>query len=349
MAKNVPSLTDHFKQALNMTRSQMQSGPSALASATQMGVGSGGGGGGMFGISSPPQPTGVRPAMEVYGGGGNGGNYGSGGNGGNYGSGGSGGNGGNYGAETGGNGLMGCFQSYGKWIFLAVVALAGLAFYFWWKKRQTNGGKSNLSSSDVTEDMQVASRRPINRQHPGGFDPNRTGMNTGFNPTRFGPVPPSPTQQPPPWAQTQQVPLQPPQFQLPPPTATSPPENVRGNEQQGLVRGAEFSNPNISSHMIPMSTRVKSQETVQTIPPQDLSGVAPSRPPSQVSATVPHPQLGQQLQQQQTQQLQQQLQQQQTQQLQQQVQQPPPLAVPISAPVLPSSPPTGNDPNFTDV
>lgn len=276
MAKNIPTLTEHFKQALNMTRSQMQAGPSALTSATQMGVTSGLSGGGFGGPSPPPPPllnvaaaTGVRPDMAVYG---SGGGHGS----------------GTVSNENTGNGLMGYFQSYGKWIFLVVVILAGISFYFWWKKQQRlKNGKSNFES-DLVEDMQVALRRPLNRQHPNGADSeggSRNFINAPFNPSRFGPVPPQSSQ-------TQQVLLHP---QLPP-TSISPPENLRGNEQQGLVRGAEFSNPNISSHMIPMSTRSKPQESVQNIPPQDLRGAVPSaRPPSQVSSTVPNPQQQQQI------------------------------------------------------
>lgn len=255
---NVPTLTDHFKQALSMTRSQLQSGPSALSSASQMGVN----GlnlnvpGALNPMGSVSNPSAVHPNAAlntlanlhnrpdiVYGAG----QFGQ---------------SGLQNPSESPSGFVGAIQSYGKWILLFIIIMAGVVgAYLWWKKRQ---GKIQ---DNIAEDMQMPGRRPIHRSSGGMGGGMGTGMSipivsgggnnvppSSFNPSRFHP---SMYQNP----------------QSPHPM----PENLRDNEQHGAARGAEFSNPSMVSHMMPMSTRVKPAEQTQNLPPQDVSNPQPSR------------------------------------------------------------------------
>jgi hypothetical protein len=267
---SVPTLTDHFKQALSMTRSQLQAGPSALSSASQMGVN-----GVNLNVPGTMNPMGSVsvPAVQpnaalstfanlhtrpdiVYGAG----------------------QGHGQGAlpnpSESSSGFVAAIQSYGKWIFLLLIVVAGVGAYFWWKKRQ---GKDQGS---VSEEMQMPGRRPIHRSSGGMGSGMGGGMGGGmsipivsggggggnagggggssvpppFNPSRFHPGPSQHTQSPQPM-----------------------PENLRDNEHRGVSRGAEFSNPSMVSHMMPMSTRVKPAEQTQNLPPQDIASPPPPR------------------------------------------------------------------------
>jgi hypothetical protein len=276
---NVPTLTDHFKQALSMTRSQLQAGPSALSSASQMGVNGlnlnlnvPGALNPMGSVSVPAvQPNAAlntfanlqtRPDI-VYGAG----------------------QGHGQGAlpnpSESSSGFVGAIQSYGKWIFLLLIVVAGVGAYFWWKKRQSK------DQGSVAEEMQMPGRRPIHRSSGGMGGGMGTGMsipivsgggggggggeNVGGGssvspPLRFQPGPSQKTQSPQPM-----------------------PENLRDNEQRGSARGAEFSNPSMVSHMMPMSTRVKPTEQTQNLPPQDVANPQPPPPRAPQNTQQPLP------------------------------------------------------------
>jgi hypothetical protein len=99
------TLTDHFKQALNMTKTQLQNGPSALTSAAQMGV-----------TFAPPNNypqtygAGVRDISGI--------------------------DGLNYPFQQQQQETF--FSKYGKWIFIAVVIAGGLFLWMWWKRRKNS-------------------------------------------------------------------------------------------------------------------------------------------------------------------------------------------------------------------
>lgn len=230
---NLPTLTDHFKQALSMTRSQLQAGPSPLTSASQMGVGSS-----PFvnPITNAPFATNVPlPATQdaVYG---------------------SPALPGDAAEYSGGGGISELLFSYGKWILLALLIAGAVGAYFWWKKRKIP------SSDDLVEELtnnlndlhpQRSIQRPIHRLNNQNTNPSAL-VNHPFGPSRFSANPPT-------------SPL--------PPILNQPqtiPENLRDNEQRTSVRGAEFSNPSIMSQMVPMSTRLKPPEPTQSMPPTDL-------------------------------------------------------------------------------
>ena len=274
---SVPTLTDHFKQALSMTRSQLQAGPSALSSASQMGVN-----GLNLNVPGTMNPMGsvsvpaaqsnaalntlanihTRPDL-AYGAGQGQGVFQN--------------------PSESPSGFAGAIQSYGKWILLLLIVVAGVGAYFWWKKRQSK------SQNNITEEMQMPGRRPIHRSSGGmggglgtgmsipivsggGGGGNVGGGNVGggsnapptFNPSRFQPGPSQHTQSPQPI-----------------------PENLRENEQRGAARGAEFSNPSMVSHMMPMSTRVKPAEQTQNLPPQDIANPQPPRTPQNTQQSLP--------------------------------------------------------------
>jgi hypothetical protein len=271
MAGNVPTLTDHFKQALSMTRSQLQSGPSALASASQMGVNGINGSGTLNPIGSVPAAVHPNAALNtlanlntrpdiVYGAG-----QGQG-------------QGGLSNPAEHSNGFMEAIQSYGKWILLLIIIVAGVGAYFWWKKRQ---GKSK---DNVSEEMHVPGRRPIHRTSGGMGGGLGTGMSitivSGGGGNNVPPPPPPPSFNP--------SRFQPSSYQNP--QSPQPmPENLRDNEQQGTARGAEFSNPSMVSHMMPMSTRVKPTEQTQNLPPQDISNPQPPRVTQPAQQPLPPP------------------------------------------------------------
>jgi hypothetical protein len=230
---SLPTLTDHFKQALSMTRAQLQAGPSPLTSASQMGVGSS-----PFvnPVTNAPFTSNVPlpPVQDAV--------YGSPALPGDV-------------AESSGGGITELLFSYGKWILLALLIAGAVGAYFWWKKRKV------ASSDDLVEEItnnlndlspQRSMQRPIHRLNNQNTNPSSF-ANNPFGPSRFSANPPTSPLPP-------IIPNQPP----------SVPENLRDNEQRTSVRGAEFSNPSIMSQMVPMSTRLKPPEPTQSMPPTDL-------------------------------------------------------------------------------
>lgn len=251
---SVPTLTDHFKQALSVTRAQMQAGPSPLTSASQMGVGSNPFANQINTSHPVPLTANVQlpPVQDVL-----------------------------YGApqlpngdvaESSG-GIFELFMSYGKWILLALLVAGAIGAYFWWKKRKSEDIVEDLANR-ITDDLppQRSIQRPIHRLN----NPPNLLTNQPFGPSRFSANPPS-------------SPL-PPVSNIQP---QSLPENLRDNEQRTSVRGAEFSNPSIMSQMVPMSTRLKPPEPTQSMPPTDLPRQQPL-PTQQPLLTQQQPILTQQ-------------------------------------------------------
>jgi len=269
---NTTTLTDHFKQALNMTRNQMQNGPSALSSASQIGLNVPHTNPAMMTTNHqiPTQTTNLpllsRPLADMP-----------------------------FGAREALMNEMnahsseesGSFlQKYGKWIFLIVVIIAGIGFWIWWKKRQ-NGNDSNSE-----ENMIVRQRRPLNRPGMGGNNNNNnappsmaelSGMGPNFaemygsrlvhspqEDMNYGGVPHKDNYGVPPTVT---------QFQSK--------QSMREIENKSIDnRGAELSNPSFISSMRPINTRLDtspSASQVSTMPPQNnpQSMLRPSTNPQQ--------------------------------------------------------------------
>jgi len=242
----VPTLTDHFKQALSMTRAQLQSGPSPLTSASQMGVG-----------NSPfvnPVNNGLTvnvplpPAQEV----------------------------GVFGSPTtsepsAGNGTFtDILMTYGKWVLLALIVAGAIGAYFWWKKRKAV--EEDVVEGITTNDQSPQRfTRPIQRFNNNHNNASPLRLTTTLPPSSIATSPL-------------------------PPTNNHSPENLRDNEQHSSLRGAEFSNPSMmTTHMIPMSTRVKPQEPTQEMPPTDLprQSIMPSQSVQLQQSQPQQPQLQQ--------------------------------------------------------
>lgn len=380
------TLTDHFKQALNMTRTQLQNGPSPLSSASQMGITSDRLLPTNLYTSSPPYDSmfgagnadlGQQQAGLHFGAGGGGVGMGGGGN-----------------VSGGVDAKPGFFSKYGTYIVIGFVLLAvGYALWTWWKKRQLAKQNQNQNQSQSTERFNNSSNyshanRPLYASKlPTLHTPPKMLPTSSTSSPSLSPMGQIPSFMPPDSQTfqqefTQSLPSNDSSFQ--PLTSFPPSRDIREREQGIGNRGAEYSNPNIVvSQMVPMSTRVSTStdSRVNEIPPP-----ATIQPQQQ----LPFQQQPQQLptsQQQQQQQLpihqqipitqQQQLPiQQQPQQLpapQQQQQQfiasnPPPIATsqsiqtpqPPSQPIQPPAPqqqipipvsqqPTASDPNFTPI
>lgn len=253
------TLTDHFKQALNQTRSQLQYGPNAMLSATQMGlvpgggglgsggsgvgVYGGGGGGGGLGITPPPPPTYFGTPMDL---------------------------------NT--PPTPGFFESYGKWIFILFVILGSIAFWWWWKNRQSQ-----------LEKMKNNTQRPL-RIPTSSHPMQQYNQQQPQPPPQFvNPMLPVP--------QHINLPLQ--QFNPPPPqthlnSPQNPPSNnprdIREREQQIGSRGADYNNPNLtSSNLVPISSRLDTSGQGTYQPPLPLP--PPQQQPQMQQQQMPPPQM----------------------------------------------------------
>ena len=243
-----PNLTEHFKQALNMTKMQYQSGSNPLTSATQMGVNTPMQNFGSSGLTSVENigSADMLPVHEMT-----------------------------NNSNTGG--MRGFIHRNSRFIIiLSIIVIVGLGLYFfWWKKRKvsenftqqealggTRGDRRQISSVyGENGEMNQRTQRISNPR------PQLNAVSQYFN-------------QP----QSQQVQ----NLQNLPSQFTPSSENIRDNEQQMAVRGAEFANPNFVSHMMPVSSRISAPQVISPPPPQTQPSHLP--PQAQLQAQA-QPQL----------------------------------------------------------
>lgn len=213
-----PNLTEHFKQALNMTRNQFQSGSNPLGASTQMGVNApqfSNFGTPQNGISTPvvPLTTTVDGNFEAF----------------------------STLQQPQGHsdGITGWIKSNSTLIIIiSSVVIVGLGFYFVWLKYRK-------SPEHFTQGQVIPARQQIDSSSIGrpffNFNDVSQSQSQQFTPQR-------------PLSQ-QRPPQLPPQTMS---SIDEKTDNIRGNEQQMSQRGAEFANPSFVSQMIPVSTRISS-------------------------------------------------------------------------------------------
>ena len=213
-----PNLTEHFKQALNMTRNQFQSGSNPLGASTQMGVNApqfSNFGTPQNGISTPvvPLTTTVDGNFEAF----------------------------STLQQPQGHsdGITGWIKSNSTLIIIiSSVVIIGLGFYFVWLKYRK-------SPEHFTQGQVIPARQQIDSSSIGrpffNFNDVSQSQSQQFTPQR-------------PLSQ-QRPPQLPPQTMS---SIDEKTDNIRGNEQQMSQRGAEFANPSFVSQMIPVSTRISS-------------------------------------------------------------------------------------------
>jgi hypothetical protein len=268
-----PNLTEHFKQALNMTRSQFQSGSTPLNSATQMGVqqlnsfGSGsssGPGSGPGGLNSKLNTTEFIPenfnnhdmgkSISIV--------------------------------QPESNFLVDFYNNYNKVILIGFIILIGCyaGYVYWWRPKYGYGNSNNDNLN--VEEMTNGIANTENTIHRRPHDPNSHKLKRvlNYNPQL------QPQNQP--QLQSQFQPQLQSQLQSQPQPLN---DNIRLNEQQMAMRGAEFANPQLVSQMMPVSTRL-TQSTQQVVSPQQPP--VPQQVPQQVHQQVPqqiHQQVPQQV------------------------------------------------------
>ena len=254
-----PNLTEHFKQALNMTRNQFQSGSSPLGASTQMGISTpqfSNFGTPQNGAASAALGSGVPGSTPV-------------------------GIDGNFEMSPAllhhqpsiapAGGLVNWIKSNSTWIIiLSSIVIVGLGLYFfWWKNRKLPEHFTQGQISSQRQMDPIHQRQPFMQQQVRQHELQPTYMNE-YSETnqRFNPRPLN---------QQRQQPQQSPQFMS---SMDEKPENIRGNEQQMSQRGAEFANPSFVSQMMPVSTRISSP---QSQPQSSQTSVPPPQPQSQPS------------------------------------------------------------------
>jgi FtsZ-interacting cell division protein ZipA len=223
-----PNLTDHFKQALNMTRNQFQSGSNPLGASTQMGINAPQ----LSNFGAPQSGTMSAPTMD-----------------------------GNFDMSLIHNqqwiGWAGWIKSNSKWIIvISLIIIVGLSCYFFWLKYRKSSEFFTQRQSTMT---------PRQSMQQGEFTDGNNQRFVNMNTQRQQQQHPQQQQQ---QQQQQQKTFAQqqtfPQSQKIPQSFSSMDEkqdNIRGNEQQMSQRGAEFANPSFISQMMPVSTRISSPQS----------------------------------------------------------------------------------------
>ena len=259
-----PNLTEHFKQALNMTRNQFQSGSTPLNSATQMGVQQ----------SNSATQMGVQQSNSFGVGGLNSTNFN---------------NGKSLNITDGmtenlnGDGIkptnffVDFYNKYNKVILISIVIVVCfyIGYKYWWHPRYGDSVSVEQITNGISSNTSQRQHDRIKRQN---YYSNLTQPQQQQLPQQQQQQ--QPQQQLPQQQSQQQLPQQQSQQQLQQPSD----DNIRLNEQQMAMRGAEFSNPQFVSHIMPVSTRLPQQQQQQVSIPQQV--VSPQQQPQQPQQVV---------------------------------------------------------------
>ena len=247
-----PNLTDHFKQALNMTRNQFQSGSNPLGASTQMGINAP-----QLSNFGAPQSGTMSAQLGMDG---------------------------NFDMSLIHNqqwiGWAGWIKSNSKWIIvISLIIIVGLSCYFFWLKYRKSSEFFTQRQSTMT---------PRQSMQQGEFTDGNNQRFVNMNTQRQQQQHPQQQQQ---QQQQQQKTFAQqqtfPQSQKIPQSFSSMDEkqdNIRGNEQQMSQRGAEFANPSFISQMMPVSTRISSP---QSQPQAQSYAQAPQQTQTLTSMQIP--------------------------------------------------------------
>jgi hypothetical protein len=258
-----PTLTDHFKQALNMNRAQLQNSPSAISSAAHLGLINPNGNNISNNINTThkllPEYVNSNNNMDQI-----------------------------FGSRYQQQDIesVGFLQNYGKWIVMGVVIIIlSIAGWIWWKKQNQN--QNNINNNEIEKmfsrrnlkrigepRMDQSDQQPYPIQYPLPLPPlnnnnnnnNRSAQEEGQGQLHYATGLPT--------------------FQN---TLKDQQKSIREKEQDVSMRGAEFSNPNFMSTIRPQlpESRRESLYPSDAVPRQSLyppppqQFQSPQQPPQQ--------------------------------------------------------------------